>query len=454
MVHGRGRALSATTSSATPPPPSACSGATARTRAGRRRGSRSRTTCSTTSMARLGRERRLPADRRRPVGCRRGAQHRAPVGQRPVRLWWHFEPAGRRSRLRVHRQPRAPQRLWRARQRPRGGQRYAQRVLPGRRVREERDCLADRPASTRPDNCFPSPASFDRYFADAAGGDFHLLVANVSHDGTVPAGADIDEVNRAWQAAQAGSWRDSRAAQTRAREAPTDKGKGGRGNKRDAPRVSEPCGRPMLIRREPPIPSSDITDRAALRAPARIPAGGRPCRRRPGRGIRLLPRSSARQAQADRPPRRRRHSKGPVRHDRAADALRGGDHLQQLLRVRHRQGVARRSTPDRCGPGPWTVEVDGECAKPGRLSARGPRSSRTRSRSASTGCAASRLVDGDPVGRVSARRPAQARRADVAGEVRRVHDAARPEADAGAAQRRCSTGRTSKGCGWTRRCTR
>ena len=48
----------------------------------------------------------------------------------------------------------------------------------------------------------------------------------------------------------------------------------------------------------------------------------------------------------------------------------------------------------------------------------------------------------------------QAPRADLAGEVRRVHDAARPGADAGAAAAACSTGRTSRGCASTRRCTR
>jgi hypothetical protein len=55
-------------------------------------------------------------------------------------------------------------------------------------------------------NTFPSPATYDRFFVDAAGGDFHLLVSNVARDGNAPAGADIDEVNRAWRAAQSGSW--------------------------------------------------------------------------------------------------------------------------------------------------------------------------------------------------------------------------------------------------------
>ena len=45
-------------------------------------------------------------------------------------------------------------------------------------------------------------------------------------------------------------------------------------------------------------------------------------------------------------------------------------------------------------------------------------------------------------------------RADVEGEVRRVRDAQRSGADAGRAQPRAAAGRTSKGSGWTKRCTR
>src|SRR5581483_7241054 len=46
------------------------------------------------------------------------------------------------------------------------------------------------------------------------------------------------------------------------------------------------------------------------------------------------------------------------------------------------------------------------------------------------------VVDGDPVGRLSARRRAPSRRAHVAREVRRVHGASRPGRDAGPAPRR------------------
>jgi hypothetical protein len=68
-------------------------------------------------------------------------------------------------------------------------------------------------------NSFPSPAAFDRYFVDPADGDYHLQVSNISRDGQTPAGADIDEVNRAWRAAQAGAFRESPRF-TRERERP------------------------------------------------------------------------------------------------------------------------------------------------------------------------------------------------------------------------------------------
>ena len=62
-----------------------------------------------------------------------------------------------------------------------------------------------------------------------------------------------------------------------------------------------------------------------------------------------------------------------------------------------------------------------------------------------------------PWGRFSARRSRQARRADVAREVCRVHHAARPGVDAGpaagSALAPASTGRISKGCDWTKPCT-
>ena len=102
--------------------------------------------------------------------------------------------------------------------------------------------------------------------------------------------------------------------------------------------------------------------------------------------------------------------------------------------------------------------VDGEDRRPGqqagRLSARRHPEARNARRSHLSAAVRRAVVDGDSVGRLSAGEPAQAHRAEVEREVRRVHDAAEPDADAGVPGEPCSTGRTSKGCASTRPCTR
>ena len=106
-------------------------------------------------------------------------------------------------------------------------------------------------------------------------------------------------------------------------------------------------------------------------------------------------------------------------------------------------------------PRPWTIAVEGE-ARSGRArididdllkraAARGARLPHALRRS---------LVDGHSLARLPARGAGAPRRADLARQVRRVHHAARPGADAGTAPRRASTGPTSRGCASTRRRTR
>ena len=80
----------------------------------------------------------------------------------------------------------------------------------------------------------------------------------------------------------------------------------------------------------------------------------------------------------------------PAIHRRAADQARGHHQLQQLLRVRHRQGRSRPRTPHSSRPQPWTVKVDGLVGKPADYRARGHPQAASRSRSASIACAASR----------------------------------------------------------------
>lgn len=59
------------------------------------------------------------------------------------------------------------------------------------------------------DNNFPSPSTFDQLFVDVRGGDFRLVAASPAGGGGRAAGADMDVVNSAWRAAQAGERFDS-----------------------------------------------------------------------------------------------------------------------------------------------------------------------------------------------------------------------------------------------------
>src|SRR5215510_6557120 len=117
--------------------------------------------------------------------------------------------------------------------------------------------------------------------------------------------------------------------------------------------------------------------------------------------------------------------------ERGADEVRGGDHLQQLLRVRRQQG---RPLSARSHAAPPSVDGAG-----GRLRGQAedvrhrradPAVSARGARLLAALCGS--LVDGDPVDRLPARLAAQARRADRAGEVRRVHHVARPQPVSGA----------------------
>jgi hypothetical protein len=85
------------------------------------------------------------------------------------------------------------------------------------------------PAGQYPsDNQFPSAGGFDRLFTDLAAGDFHLVAGTVARTGgATRVGADVDQVNRAWQAAEQGTWLNwSGADEERERPRP---GRGGRG---------------------------------------------------------------------------------------------------------------------------------------------------------------------------------------------------------------------------------
>ena len=104
---------------------------------------------------------------------------------------------------------------------------------------------------------------------------------------------------------------------------------------------------------------------------------------------------------------------------------------------------------------PWKVKIDGLCGKPADYQLEDLIKPH-RARGADLPPALRRsLVDGDPVGRDSARERPQARRADGEGHLRRVHDAAaaRPRCR-GSVQPAARVALHRRAAAWTRRCTR
>ena len=80
----------------------------------------------------------------------------------------------------------------------------------------------------------------------------------------------------------------------------------------------------------------------------------------------------------------------PLQHHREDHAATRRHHLQQLLRIRHQQGPARASWRSSFKTSPWTVSVEGAVAKPRKFDLDDILQARRRSKSASTGSAASR----------------------------------------------------------------
>ena len=143
----------------------------------------------------------------------------------------------------------------------------------------------------------------------------------------------------------------------------------------------------------------------------------------------------------------------PVRHDRAAHSVRGRDDLQQLLRVRERQGrpVARVGSLRRA-----SLDCRDRRRGPPAAGARRRRPhAAVSARGAHLPHAVRRgVVHGHPLARVSPLGAPEAGRAHVERPLRRLHDAARSGAHAGTALAPSSTGRTWRDCGSTRRCIR
>ena len=205
----------------------------------------------------------------------------------------------------------------------------------------------------------------------------------------------------------------------------------------------------MLIKQAPDIRSSEITPerlyynrRQFIQATSGAALGGR----RRGRARPAGRRSAGRPAGGSGRP-----AAEPVQHRRAAELLRGDHQLQQLLRVRPRQGrseTARRRSDRRAVDGPRRGPH--EPAR-GRLHARG-HPEPAHARGAHLPAALRRgMVDGGALGRLPARRPDQALRADVAREVRAVRDALPPVGVPRPARPQPPVSVRWRGCGWTRR---
>ena len=203
-----------------------------------------------------------------------------------------------------------------------------------------------------------------------------------------------------------------------------------------------------LVRRLPPEPpSSEITPESLyLRRREFIKNGaltaGHRGGLRDGPGVAGWPAPAAGRAGAAAAapvarPHRRQRTQPDVDTDEALTAFQASHHLQQLLRVRARQGRPGRATRTRCRPGPWTISVEGEVAKPQTIDiddaaavvpARGARVPHALRRG---------LVDGHPVAGLPAGRPDQAAGADRQREIRRVHDAAGSRSRCPASAIRC-----------------
>ena len=214
----------------------------------------------------------------------------------------------------------------------------------------------------------------------------------------------------------------------------------------------------MLIKRPADIRSSEITDKKLyLNRRQFIQAAGAIAGAATGVGV--LTKGAAvlhavQPAAHGRKLRERQEGQPLQQHQRRSDEHVGANHhVQQLLRVRHRQRPARRTLEEL-----QDRRVDAYPSKasaPSRASTRSTTSSRARrSKSASTGCAASKR------GRWSFRGPAfrSATSSNAAGRRRRRTTSGCPRSSTPSrcrvSARTSSTGRTSKRCAWTKPCTR
>ena len=142
--------------------------------------------------------------------------------------------------------------------------------------------------------------------------------------------------------------------------------------------------------------------------------------------------------------------------DEPPTPLDGHHQLQQFLRVRHRQGRPGRQRAQARRPAPGRSRSTAWSPSPPSTSSRTSSSPSTLEERIYRHALRRGLVDGDPLDRLPAGRSAQAGRAQGSAKYVAFETLVRPEEMPG--QQRLLPGRwtgpMSRGCGWTRRCTR
>ena len=213
----------------------------------------------------------------------------------------------------------------------------------------------------------------------------------------------------------------------------------------------------MLIKRPADIRSSEITDQKLYRNRREfIRAAGLAAARRPGPACSGRRRDAVGgRAGAAWPEARERQTQPVQRHQTRSRTPGSRSPPTTTTTSSAPTRTIRRSTRKSFKTEPWTV-AGRRRVRQARRRTRSKTSSRVQTLEERIYRHALRrgVVDGHSVGRLPAGELDQAGRADRQSEVRRVLHAVRLRRRCPACGRRCCAGRTSKGCAWTRRCTR
>ena len=184
----------------------------------------------------------------------------------------------------------------------------------------------------------------------------------------------------------------------------------------------------MLIKKAEDIRSSEITPQEFISEPPQV-SGRSSARRSRGRHRRWPARDRLAFHHGLRGKQNRRHPEKPAEHDRNRHSLQGRHQLQQLLRVLHRERRTRQTRPKIPHP-----PLESKDRRPGRQEA-GTRRRHDYQDGPSRGAhlppsLRRGMVDRRSLGWLLAERTDQARESHQQGQVRRVHDHPRSQANA------------------------